>query len=92
MRAELADPERRAQLTRRTTGPGFRLAERLIETQSLEPPRAVQSVDGRDVGADESCLLLVDFARPAIGMALLKMRERWEGRDRIDLVIAVIVE
>lgn len=34
-----------------------------------------ESVDGGDVGADERCLLLVDCARAAIRMALLKMRE-----------------
>jgi hypothetical protein len=50
------------------------------------------SVDSGDVGADQLCRLLVDLTLAAVGVVLLKARERSRRSDRVHFFIAVVVE
>src|SRR5205823_8623430 len=50
------------------------------------------SVDGGDVGTDQCRRLLVDAALAAVCVVLLEMRERSCRGDRVQLVVAMVVE
>src|SRR6266496_216683 len=54
--------------------------------------RRLASVDGRDVGTDQLCGLLVNAALTTSRVILLKMRKSNRRGDRIHLVLAMVVE
>src|ERR1700730_9714333 len=61
-------------------------------TGSREREAAWASIDGRDIGTDQFCGLLVDASLSAIGVIFLKMRKGSSRSYRVHLVVAVGVE
>ena len=71
-------------------GPVRRLRAR--ESSSRTSAATDQSRQGGDVSADQSCRLLVDLAGAEIRVAQLKLPKSRRRGDRVNLVIAMVVE
>ena len=48
---------------------------RMLRVEAAARPRGISLPDGRYIGANERCLLLVDRTFTAIGMTVLEVRE-----------------